>query len=190
MSASSSENYGCIVAIVGASGVGKDTLINAARLALAADPRFGFVQRVITRPADAGGEEHITLSREAFEAERKAGAFALHWHAHGLDYGIPAAVYQELAQGRVMVANVSRREVPLAELAFPRLAVIEVTAPAAVLAERLAARGRESAAEIETRLAREVPLVVARARHVVIRNDRPLPEVTAEFIAAIRAEVG
>lgn len=176
--------------MVGPSGVGKDTLINAARLHFAADGRFGFVRRVITRAADAGGEDHEAMTTEGFARAREAGRFALHWHAHGLDYGIPATVLDDVAHGRVMILNLSRREIPLAEQAFPRLVVIEVTAAPAILAARLAARGRESAAEIERRLAREAPLSVSRAQHVVIRNERPLPEVTAEFLAVIRQQAG
>ncbi|MFY8115012.1 MAG: phosphonate metabolism protein/1,5-bisphosphokinase (PRPP-forming) PhnN [Rhabdaerophilum sp.] len=190
MSASSSLPSGCVIAVVGPSGVGKDTLIDAARTALAGEPRFGFVTRVITRPREAGGEAHQPMTAEAFAAARASGAFALHWHAHGLDYGIPAGLHDAIAAGRVMIVNLSRREIPLAEQVFERLAVIEITAPPALLAQRLAARGRESAAEIEARLAREAPLVVSRARHLRLVNDGPLPDMAGAFIAMIRAQAG
>ncbi|MCZ8374202.1 MAG: phosphonate metabolism protein/1,5-bisphosphokinase (PRPP-forming) PhnN [Beijerinckiaceae bacterium] len=188
MSASSSLPSGCVIAVVGPSGVGKDTLMDAARAALAGEPRFGFVTRVITRPREAGGEAHQPMTEAEFVEARARGLFALHWHAHGLDYGIPAGVLDEVAAGRVMIVNLSRREIPVAECVFPRLAVIEITAPPAVLAQRLAARGRESAAEIEARLAREAPLVMKRAFHLRLANDRPLAEVAEAFIALIRAQ--
>lgn len=162
--------------------------MDAARAALAGEPRFGFVTRVITRPREAGGEAHQPMTEAEFVEARARGLFALHWHAHGLDYGIPAGVLDEVAAGRVMIVNLSRREIPVAECVFPRLAVIEITAPPAVLAQRLAARGRESAAEIEARLAREAPLVMKRAFHLRLANDRPLAEVAEAFIALIRAQ--
>lgn len=162
--------------------------MNAARLALANEPRFGFVQRVITRPAEAGGEDHIPMRREDFLVAAERGAFALHWQAHGLEYGIPAALHGEVTAGRVMIVNLSRREIPLAEQVFDRLVVIEITAPVAVLAARLAARGRESETDIAARLAREAPLVVARARHRVIENAGSVADAAARLIAEIRAQ--
>jgi ribose 1,5-bisphosphokinase PhnN len=62
-----------------------------------------------------------------------------------------------MAAGRVVVANLSRAVLPRAGDRY-RLRVLLITAPFAVLAARLAARGRESAADIEARLAREVTL--------------------------------
>ena len=66
-----------LVAVVGPSGAGKDTLMGLARARLEGDTRFRFVQRTITRPAEAGGEVHRALDLHAFEAEREAGVYAL-----------------------------------------------------------------------------------------------------------------
>jgi phosphonate metabolism protein PhnN/1,5-bisphosphokinase (PRPP-forming) len=167
-----------LVLVVGPSGAGKDTLLEAARQRLVGDPRFRFVRRVITRPADAGGEAHEAVT----EAEFAQREFALQWQAHGLSYGIPIDAIQH---GVVVVANVSRTIIADAARRF-RIRVIEVTAPANVLAVRLASRGRESSADVGTRLARNVPLPDSVTVDTVI-NDGTLEEGVALFVAALLA---
>ena len=54
--------------------------------------------------------------------------FALQWQAHGLRYGIPADIADDLAAGVVVVANVSRGVIAEAADRFP-VRVIEITAP-------------------------------------------------------------
>ena len=97
-----------LVGVVGPSGAGKDTLMDGARAALAGDVRFVFARRVITRPAEAGGEDHLPATAADFARMREQGDFALWWNAHGLSYGIPARIAAEVGQGRVVVANLSR----------------------------------------------------------------------------------
>ena len=173
-----------LVVVVGPSGAGKDTLMDQARAALAGDPGFRFVRREITRAAGAGGEEHIPVSEAEFEARCAAGAYALWWRAHGLGYGIPADIAGDLAAGRVVVANISRGRIGEAAARFPTL-VLEITAPAEVLAARLSARGRETAADIAARLAREVALPEG-VRVVRVVNDGTPDEGARRVLAALR----
>jgi phosphonate metabolism protein PhnN/1,5-bisphosphokinase (PRPP-forming) len=168
-----------LVLVVGPSGAGKDTLLEGARRALAGDARFRFVRRAITRPAEAGGENHEPLTDADF-AQRD---FVLQWQAHGLRYGIPADIADDLAAGRVVVANVSRAVLADAAARFP-VRVIEVTAPPEVLAARLAARGRETASDIAARLARAVALPAALAAETVL-NDASPDSGIARFLAAL-----
>ena len=142
---------GRFIAIVGPSGVGKDSVM--AGLA-ASDPRLGMVRRVITRPSEAGGEDFDGVSEADFDAMVAQGAFALHWAAHGLRYGIPATVGTDLAAGRDMLANLSRGALTAAQARFDPCLIINLTARRDVLAQRLAARGRETAEDIARRLER------------------------------------
>lgn len=170
-----------LFAVVGPSGAGKDTLIAAAQ---AAQPGLCVVRRVISRPEAAGGEDFEGVSAAEFAARRAAGEFALHWQAHGLDYGIPAQALAPLAAGRDVIFNGSRRALEAAR-GMPGLEVILVTAPAQVLAVRLAARGRETAADVAARLARAAPLPQGFVVHEV-DNGGALADGVARFLAVFQ----
>lgn len=148
---------GVLVLVVGPSGAGKDTLIAHARARLAGRADISFARRRITRSADAT-ENHIAIDEAAFAAGVAAGAFPLYWRANGLCYALGAEVVEDLAAGRIVVANGSRAAVPEARGRFASLKLVHVTAPAEVLAQRIAARGRESAEAVARRLAREPAL--------------------------------
>jgi ribose 1,5-bisphosphokinase len=168
-----------LVLVVGPSGAGKDTLLDAARQALTDDPRFRFVRRVITRPAEAGGEAYESVT----DAEFATRDFALSWQAHGLRYGIPADIATDLQAGRVVVANISRGIITQAARRFPAH-VIEITAPPQILAARLSARGRESVVDVAARLTRNVAIPDGVSVETVL-NDTTTQIGTARFLAAL-----
>jgi phosphonate metabolism protein PhnN/1,5-bisphosphokinase (PRPP-forming) len=172
-----------LVAVVGPSGAGKDTLMDGARAALAGDPRFRFVRRCITRPAEAGGEAHEALTPEVFAARRTQGGFALWWEAHGLLYGIPRDIDGDLSAGRVAVANLSRHALVEAAGRYP-LRVLLITAPVELRAARLAARGREATSDIAARLSREAELPAGLDVETV-SNDADVAEGVVRVLAAL-----
>ncbi len=90
---------GTLVLVIGPSGAGKDTLIAAARDALAGDARFLFPRRHVTRASDSH-EPVEERTREAFAREQAAGGFALSWAAHGQLYGVPRDIEAALARAR------------------------------------------------------------------------------------------
>jgi phosphonate metabolism protein PhnN/1,5-bisphosphokinase (PRPP-forming) len=173
-----------LVLVVGPSGVGKDTLLAAARQALEGDQRFRFVRRTITRPADGGPERHEPVDEAGFETRRQAGAFALTWRAQGALYGVPSDISIDLAQGRVVVANVSRTLVGEAVQRWQKVRVIEITAPLDLLARRLAAKGREDAVDAARRLARTVKMPADVPRETVA-NDGTVEQGARRLIAAL-----
>ena len=177
---------GRLVLVVGPSGVGVDTLIDAARKELGNDPHFHFVRRTITRPAGSVGEEHDPIDIDTFRERRDEGGFALAWEAHGLGYGIPLAIDDSLKAGRTVVANVSRTIIEEARGRYPNLTVASVTASPQVLAQRLAGRNRESAEEIERRLQRAGLGFPDGDDVVTIDNDGALDVSIARFLTLLR----
>jgi ribose 1,5-bisphosphokinase len=161
--------------VMGASGVGKDSLLDYARQHLAKDDALVFAHRYITRPANAGNENHIALSEHDFQRRLNQGCFAMNWDSHGLRYGIGIDINQWLAKGLNVVMNGSRAYLQQAFWTYPELKPVLIHVDQATLRQRLEARGRESAAEIEQRLERARLLDdLQHPNLIVINNDGDL----------------
>lgn len=179
---------GRLVYVIGPSGAGKDSLIAYARGRLGTDDRYIFSRRHITRPAESGGEDHIPIAPEEFERACAGDRFALHWHGNGHFYGVDRNIDLWLAQGRHIVLNGSRAYLPVAAERYPGLLPVLIRIDPAVLRERLAARGRETADEIEARIRRAAALEpVGHPALVVIRNDRTLSDAGEAFVRLLRS---
>lgn len=171
---------GTLFLIVGPSGAGKDSLIASARAQLA-DRGYLFPRRVITRDAEGGAtEDHIAASPEQFDADERAGRFALSWRTHATAYAIPATIAADLSRGQHIVVNVSRTVVASARAKFAPTRVIMVTAAPEVLRHRLIARGRQSD-DVDSRATRSVPV----AADVTIVNEADLESAIEAFLAAL-----
>lgn len=176
---------GILFLIVGPSGAGKDTLMASVRAHLADDERFVFARRAITRPADAGGEDHEAVDIVEFKRRRDVGDFLAHWQAHELYYGLPVGLETELSAGKNVLANVSRVAIPEILARYQTTKVIEVKAPREILMARLRARGRESENDLKRRLARKVDPYPPEADVLTIQNDST-PEIgTKRFLSAL-----
>ncbi len=171
--------------VVGPSGSGKDSVIGAVRERLGGDPGVVFPRREITRPAEAGGENHVSIDAETFRARRAAGAYALAWEAHNLGYGVPAAIATDLAAGRTVVVNVSRGVLDEARRRFSPTRVISLVVPSTVLRERLMTRGRERPEDIDQRIARAEAFEVSGADVTTIVNDGPLSLAVSRMIETL-----
>jgi ribose 1,5-bisphosphokinase len=146
---------GRLVLVVGPSGAGKDTLIDLARGLCRHDATIVFARRVVTREASSF-EDNSQATPDAFQRALANGLFAVHWEAHDLHYALPSAIDDDITAGRTVVANVSRTVVDALRAAYREVVVVLVTAPADVLAARLAARTRSSDGAPGARLGRQV----------------------------------
>ena len=180
---------GVLFLVVGASGVGKDSLIDGARKFLEQDVSFWFPKRYITRRGDAGGEAHHPITAEEFERLTKEGAFMLNWSAHGHRYGIPVAAREALSRGRSVIANVSRQVIDEARRQWTPTRVMLITAPRDTLRERLTKRGRETAEEIEKRLDRVDAYRVEGDDVREVVNANQLDRAVDRFVAMLEHEV-
>jgi len=176
-----------LIYVVGASGSGKDTLMGHARQRLAGDSRVCFAHRYITRPATAGGENHVALSTDEFIARQNGKLFAMHWSSHGMQYGIGIEINQWLAKGITVVINGSRQYLNEARQRYPELLPVTIDVDTDVLRDRLLARGREDAESIEQRLRRHEMLQLQPQSGVLIQNNGPI-EVAGEELVRLIAE--
>lgn len=184
---------GKLIYLMGPSGSGKDSLIEAARPDLAARG-CEVIQRVITRSAESAGEEAIGVSREAFQALKANGSFTLDWQANGLEYGIPVQLDHWLSAGRHVLVNGSRGHLKQARERYPDLLAIMLRVDTDVLRQRLLARDRETPAEINARLARNelflesVEALVADRVHL-LDNSAALQVGVKRLLALIDAAI-
>lgn len=171
MSSLKTQSRGRFIAVVGSSGAGKDSVMAGL---CARVPELHAVRRVITRAPNTGGEAFDAVTPAEFAARTDAGAFALHWTAHGLSYGIPVGTAGILARGQDVLVNLSRGVVAVAAQVFGTVVILHVTAPSAVLSHRLSARGREDSADATRRLTRPAPAMPEDLPLIEVDNSGPL----------------
>lgn len=179
-----SQRIGTFIAIIGPSGVGKDSLIAGARQVFRRNPAMSFARRVITREPD-GSEDHVTVSFDAFREMERNGDFALSWQANGLGYGLPAAIDDQLAGGDNVIANVSRAVIPTVRSRFRRSLVIHITADPDLIMERLKARGRETGAEQRARIARSLLLDRDVEADIRIENNSSIERAVRQLVSVL-----
>lgn len=180
---------GTLVLVVGPSGVGKDSLIEGARTAFTGAVDVIFPRREITRPADAGGEDHVAVTESQFHARRELGGYLLSWGAHGLWYGIPAEVADELRRGSAVVVNASRSVIEDARSRFLNLRIVSVNADDETLRMRLAARARETEDQAARRLERARAFRVEGPDVIDFVNDGSLEAAVDRFTGILRGLV-
>lgn len=160
-----------------------------ARKSLAQSSNVVFAHRYITRPHDAGGENHVALSEAEFDSRLAKKLFPLHWNSHGMSYGIGCEINQWLAKGLTVIMNGSRAYLTHASRNYPELIPVLIEVSPEVLRTRLNARGRENDSEIESRLVRALEFKnLYHPKLLTFSNDENLAETGPAFTALISSQ--
>jgi ribose 1,5-bisphosphokinase len=145
-----------------------------------------FARRIITREASPS-EDNDQIGVEAFRRAIDGDAYAMHWEAHGHLYALPRAIDDEIRAGRTVIANVSRTVIARMRRAYADVVVVSITAPADVLAQRIAARARGSDGNIAERLGRSVDDLAA-IPDATIMNVGSADYHARQFVRIIKGE--
>ena len=198
----SNKKPGWFVAIVGPSGAGKDTIMNAVHEVLKNNPEFLFVRRIITRKAginsfndhdetsqNIGNEDNIGVSLEKFFELSQKASFSLQWFAHGIHYALPIGIVDEVHKGKIVIANVSRAKLGHAKELFGKVYVIEINAPIGILKERLLGRKREKITDIEERLKRaNIPIQLPEgSKYCYIDNSGNVKSAVDKMLSILQS---
>ncbi|KGD89923.1 ribose-phosphate pyrophosphokinase [Achromobacter sp. RTa] len=179
-----------LIYLMGASGSGKDTLLRLLRTHLRGDEPVLVAHRYITRDSGAS-EDALRLTDDEFGRRAALGCFALRWSSHGLHYGIGIEIDAWLSCGAAVIINGSRAHLEQAHARYPDLTAVEITVDPALLARRLAGRGRENAEQIAQRLSRATQAfpVPQRCRLMRVSNDAAPETAAAALLDIARAKL-
>ncbi len=176
--------------------------MNAVHEVLKNNPEFLFVRRIITRKAginsfndhdetsqNIGNEDNIGVSLEKFFELSQKALFSLQWFAHGIHYGLPMGIVDEVHKGKIVIANVSRAELGHAKELFGKVYVIEINAPIGILKERLLGRKREKITDIEERLKRaNIPIQLPEgSKYCYIDNSGNVKSAVDKMLSILQS---
>lgn len=164
-----------LLVVSGPSGSGKDSLVDALRVA---EPKLAYSVSATTRPPRPGeieGQHYWFLERAEFERRRAAGEFLETRDYAGNLYGTPRKPIEEaLAGGRDLVMKPEVNGAMAIKILYPQAVLVFLTVPsAAILRERLEQRRTESPETIEERVAiaaREAD-AIGNYEYLIVNDD-------------------
>ncbi|HIE07837.1 MAG TPA: phosphonate metabolism protein/1,5-bisphosphokinase (PRPP-forming) PhnN [Desulfarculaceae bacterium] len=162
---------GRIYYLMGASGAGKDSLIQYLKENLSNRESYHFTRRYVTRLES--GKYDISVNQERFTKLLDAGELVLHWQRYGIRYGIGKEIEQSLADGKRVIINGSRDHYLKAKASYPDLTGILIKAENQALKQRLHQRKRESDMDISARMAEadNFQLLENKGGEIIIINN-------------------
>lgn len=93
------QSQGGLFYIVGASSLGKDSLIHAVCELAQPEDNLCIAPRYITRPVSEL-DQYIALLSSKLEHQREAGGFLFDWFTHGFDYAVSTDIRSWVMSGR------------------------------------------------------------------------------------------
>ena len=144
-----------IILIVGASGVGKDSLLKESENYFG--DKINYVRRCITRKPD-DNEGNYYLNDFDFDVLRQKDFFVSTWEAHDNFYGIS----KDSIKDGVNIISISRAKISDFQEQFDDVYTINITLSKEELKNRLIKRARESIEDIEKRLNRNYEKITAK----------------------------
>jgi ribose 1,5-bisphosphokinase len=165
-----------IVLIVGASGVGKDTLLQTIKDKINAN----FITRYINR-IPSNSENNYYVDKQAFNTLKDNDFFVSTWEAHENLYGIAK---NQIKKG-LNIISVSRSAISDFEKSYADVVTIEITLSKDILYDRLKSRGRETEEQIQQRLNRVYDTIKAN-RLIKFKNDKSIQESSKEFVNLLK----
>lgn len=185
-----SSRAGVLFVMTGASGVGKDTIRQAA---LPGIENLYFSISATTRgrrPGEVHGKQYFFYEKTVFEKLIEDDALLEHAEYVGDYYGTPTAPVEEaLAQGQDVLLEIELAGARDVKRKLPQAVMIFIAPPSlSELERRLRGRGTDSESRIQKRLARarEEIRAVQEFDYVVV-NDT-LPTAVRDFSSIIYAE--
>jgi len=172
--------------LVGPSGVGKDTLLNALKRQQYSDKQPLVAHRYITRPVRENDENHIELSHFDFNRRKEGGLFLFDWESHGYCYGIGKEVKKWRKSGFNVIVNGSRKYLEKARVIYPVLTPIWMTISEEVLRQRLFDRDRENEEQVQARIDQNRGLEKLKPDDCVyINNDQSIEDTIGQLMALV-----
>ncbi len=182
---------GALIAVCGPSGAGKDLLLRRVQEMQELNndmPRIVFPRRIVTRPVSSF-EDHDSATPDAFDQLLAGGRLALWWAAHGLKYGLPGSIDDDIRAGRCVACNGSRMVVPALRHRYAHVVIVLITAPPDILAARLAARARATDGGLPERMARSSQVSEDLKAEIVIDNTGSIDDGARQLYDAIESRL-
>ncbi len=176
-----------LIYVMGPSGAGKDAVLTYARTRIDGRHNVVVAHRYVTRPAEAGHENYVSLSNGEFELRRRKRLFLFDWEAYDLRYAVGVEINLWLAVGVSVVVSGSRAHFASAGSTMPNVLPVMIDLSREERQRRLVARGRESAAAIGERLKRGAAFQIAHPDLVTIDNSGPLQDAGERLTALLIA---
>lgn len=173
-----------LIYIVGASGSGKDSIIQYCCEHLFDSLPLPVVvpHRFITRE-DTQHEKSLYLNEEEFLKKSAQDGFAMQWQANHFYYGIGKEIDACLLDNCIVVVNGSREYLPTAKQKYGKILYsVSIDVPINVLEQRLYERGRESIEDIQLRIQRHKQLQQHITTNATIENTGTIEDSAKTLI--------